>query len=261
MKLRFAFALALVFGACNTPSGPRLDENQPEQLLRVLTYNIHHGEGTDGVFDYERLARVIIELEPDVVALQEVDNQTRRAAGVDQTLRLQELTGLLGVFGKAMDYSGGQYGEAILSSFPILEHQAHPLPFAEDREPRTALAARIAPDNGLPEFVLVGTHLCHQDEGLRLRQVTQINDLFPASGGVPIILVGDLNARRGSPPMDELLESRWVDATNPDSAIDYVLVRPSDPWTVVGRYVIEDRVTSDHRPVLTILRWEGEEGR
>ena len=83
MTLRFALAAALVLGACNTPSDPRPDERQPEPLLRVLTYNIHHGEGTDGVFDYQRLARVINELEPDVVALQEVDNKTRRAAGVD----------------------------------------------------------------------------------------------------------------------------------------------------------------------------------
>ena len=52
--------------------------------LRVLTYNIHHGEAMDGEFDYERLAKVITDLEPDVVALQEVDRGTRRADGIDQ---------------------------------------------------------------------------------------------------------------------------------------------------------------------------------
>ena len=133
---------------------------------------------------------------------------SHRSAGVDQTLRLAQLTGLHGVFGNAMDYSGGEYGEAILSRFPIAEYRAHPLPFTEGREPRAALAARIVPDNGLPEFVLIGTHLCHQDESLRLQQVTEINALFPPSGAAPVILAGDLNARRGSPPMEELLEAR-----------------------------------------------------
>jgi len=45
----------------------------PPSTLRVLTYNIHHGEGTDGVFDLPRIADVIRSVEPDLVALQEVD--------------------------------------------------------------------------------------------------------------------------------------------------------------------------------------------
>ncbi len=261
MRTRFSLPAALlaVFALCACRSV--VDELQPEQLLRVLTYNIHHGEGTDGVFDYQRLANVINDLAPDVVALQEVDNKTARASGVDQTLRLAQLTGLHGVFGNAMDYSGGEYGEAILSRFPIAEYRAHPLPFTEGREPRTALAARIVPDNGLPEFVLIGTHLCHQDESLRLQQVTEINALFPPSGVAPVILAGDLNARRGSPPMEALLDARWVDASSGDARIDYVLIRPADPWVIVERYVHDERVASDHRPVLTILRWEGEDVR
>ncbi|MEX1223844.1 MAG: endonuclease, partial [Pirellulales bacterium] len=62
--------------------------------LRVLTCNIHHGEGTDGEFDLPRLAKVITDARPDLVALQEVDNKTRRADGVDQAAKLGELTGL-----------------------------------------------------------------------------------------------------------------------------------------------------------------------
>lgn len=251
----FLLAALSALGACRTNP----DEHQPEQVLRVLTYNIHHGEGTDGVFDYERLAEAITRLTPDVVTLQEVDNKTLRANGVDQTRRLEELTGMHGVFGVAMDYQGGQYGEAILSRFPIANHEAHPLPFTEGREPRTALAARIVPDNGLPELTLVGTHLCHQDEDLRLRQAAEINRVFPADAAGPIILAGDLNSRRGSPPMNELLTGRWIDATNRESRIDYVLIRPEDPWTVIDTYVIDEPLTSDHPPVLTVLQWEGAE--
>ena len=88
---------------------------QTERTLRVLTYNIHHGEAMDRQFDYERLAKVINDLSPDIVALQEVDRGTKRASGVDQAALLGKLCKMHHVFGQAMPYQGGQYGEAILS--------------------------------------------------------------------------------------------------------------------------------------------------
>ena len=213
----------------------------------------------DGKFDYERLAKVIGGTNPDVVVVQEVDRKTRRADGVDQAALLGELTGMHAVFGRAMYYSGGEYGEAILSRFPLEEPKAHPLPFTTGREPRTVLAARIIPDNGLPEFILAGTHLCHQSDEIRTDQTRKINALLPAKDGPPIILGGDLNARKGSNPMKELLAERWVDATEPISRIDYILLRPGDPWRIVEVKTIDERVASDHRPVLAVLEWMGGE--
>lgn len=226
--------------------------------LRVLTYNIHHGQGTDGKFDYARLAKIITDLNPDVVALQEVDRQTQRASGLDQAARLGELTGLRHAFGNAMYFSGGKYGEAILSRFPMDDIKAYRLPFRSGQEPRCALAARIRPDNGLPEFIFVGTHLCHQSQKTRTEQAQRINRLFSADGGLPVILAGDLNARPGSDPMKVLLAEQWTDATAPRSRIDYVLHRSKDPWHVVEVNIVDDRVASDHRPVLAVLQWQDE---
>ena len=75
----------------------------PPSQVRVLTYNIRHGQGMDGRVDLSRVADVIRRLEPDVVALQEVDQATTRAGGVDQAAELGRLTGLHSAFGKAMD--------------------------------------------------------------------------------------------------------------------------------------------------------------
>ena len=226
-------------------------ESKPR--LRVLTYNIHHGEGTDGRFDYDRLARVITELAPDVVALQEVDRSTGRASGVDQLALLEKLTRMNGVFGRSFHFSGGEYGNAILSRFPLGEIQVHHLPFRFGQESRTAVSARIQPGNGLPEFILVSTHLSTKARGSE--QVQQLNSIFPEGEGPPIVLAGDFNARPGSEPMNILLAQRWVDAVAPQSLIDYVLVRPGDPWRVVEVKTVEDRLTSDHRPVLVVLEW------
>ena len=62
-----AVALLVVFANGGYPDVP--------SRLRVLTYNIHHGEGTDGQFDLGRIAEVMLSAQPDLVALQE------RAAG------------------------------------------------------------------------------------------------------------------------------------------------------------------------------------
>jgi len=251
MKRRIASMLVLL---CVFSIGTSAAETSSPQL-RVLTYNIHHGQGTDGEFDYQRLANIITSVKPDVVSLQEVDRKTRRASGVDQAALLGKLTGMKSAYGRAMYFSGGEYGEAILSRFPIVDAKAHPLPFSAGREPRTVLIAKIVPDNGLPEIILADTHLCHQSEELRTDQARQINLYLPEKGDIPAILTGDLNARKGGATMNELLNKRWIDATEAVSRIDYILLRPNDPWRVVTVKNIDERVASDHKPVLAVLEW------
>lgn len=249
--------------SCLPKTAPEAIENAvPEDsdaILRVLTYNIHHGEAMDGKFDYERLATTIAKLKPDVIAVQEVDNQTERASGVDQAADLAERLKMHHAFGNALYYSGGEYGEAVLSRFPLQDAKAHHLPFRFGTEPRTALEVRVTPDNGMPEFVLVGTHLCHQSGETRLEQTREIDRLFTRWSGPPIIVAGDFNARPSSDPMQVLTQENWIDAVAPDSRIDYILLRKSDPWRVVETIIVDEPVVSDHDPILTILQWDGDQ--
>lgn len=224
--------------------------------LRVLTYNIHHGEGTDRKFDLERLAKIIKGAEPDVVAVQEVDRKTRRASGVDQAAELGKLTGMHAEFGKAMDYSGGEYGEAILSRHKPTNVQVHALPHGPGREPRAAIAVTLAARDGLPELNFIGTHLCHQSNDDRIAQAKKINEAYPPDSTKVSILAGDLNARTDTPPMREF-GNQWTDTMPKRNKIDYVLVRPGDPWRVIEAKVIPEPVASDHDPVLVVLEWRG----
>jgi len=248
------YCVSAVFAQASVPA--QAADAKPR--LRVLTYNIHHGRAMDGKFDYQRLSKVITDLKPDVVALQEVDCKTKRSSGVDQAALLGKLTKMYSVFGQAMPYQGGQYGEAVLSRFPIEKVEAHPLPFSLGLEPRTALAIRVTPDNGIPTLIFVGTHLCHQQETARIEQAKQINLVLPIEGKAPQILAGDLNARKGSDPMNVLLKERWVDMVAPKSRIDFILTRPVDPWKVVEVTIVDNKVVSDHKPVLVVLEWTGE---
>ncbi|MDP6034738.1 MAG: endonuclease, partial [Verrucomicrobiota bacterium] len=66
--------------------------------LRVLCYNIHHAQGVDGKLDVPRIAKVILSVKPDLVALQEMDQKTKRTQKVDQVAELARLTKMKSVF-------------------------------------------------------------------------------------------------------------------------------------------------------------------
>lgn len=223
--------------------------------LRVLSYNIHHGEGTDGKIDLPRLAKVIATADPDLVALQEVDNGCRRSGNVDQTAELARLTKLHGRFGKAIDYDGGGYGQALLSRFPLPDLTVHLLPGTPDRERRIAAVARV--NVGGPEVVFGTTHLHHAKPEFREQQAAELNRLFGATD-VPVILAGDLNATPDEKPVD-ILKSQWTlgvpaggtyPAGRPAKVLDYVFGRPAGRVRVVGTRVSDEPAASDHRPVL-----------
>lgn len=233
-------------------------------MLRILTYNIRHGQGLDDRIDLARIADVIRETEPDLVAVQEVDQATRRSDGVDQAHTLGELTGLHAAFGPAMAYSGGEYGVAVLSRTPIMSTTVHPLPHSPDREPRTSLEVATAPTTDAPSVRLVCTHLDYlPDDTDRLAQVQRLNRLFAQPDGTPTLLAGDLNTTPDSPAI-ELLSMNWTDtcaadptptfpADQPTTKIDYVLARTADPWSIMRAQVLAAPLASDHRPLLAIL--------
>jgi endonuclease/exonuclease/phosphatase family metal-dependent hydrolase len=258
---RRAWLLAILACAASFTSGRAAEPVR----VRVLTYNIQHGAGTDGKIDLARTAAVIKRLTPDLVALQEVDKATTRSRGVDQAAELGKLTGMHVAFGKAMDFAGGQYGEAILSRYPLSEVQVHNLPFTPGCEPRCAIAARVRLGKDGPEFVFAGTHLEHAKAPVRLCQAQKLNPALAAKNTLPTILAGDFNDVPDSPAL-KVLHSHWTDATSgqpdptwpsdqPRLKIDYVFSRPVDGWRVVEKQVINESVASDHRPLLVVLEW------
>ena len=233
-----------------------------EARLRVLTYNLHHGEGEDAKLDLERIARVIQESRADLVALQEVDVRAQRTGRVDQAAEYVRMTGLHGQFGKAIDFQGGAYGGMLLSRWPLSEFQVHTLPNPEKREQRIALSARVSPP-GLAPLRFVGTHLdASRDDGDRWLQAARLQELFGVDPG-PVILAGDFNDRPESRVMQRMFAD-WEDASaaapaptipagKPTARIDYVLLRPRGGWRVTRTEVIAEAVASDHRPVLVEL--------
>ncbi len=234
--------------------------------LRVLTYNIRHGEGSDGRVDLERAARVIREARADVVAVQEVDCRTSRVNGVDQAEELARLTGLRVAFGRAIDFAGGQYGNAILTRLESPRPpRTLPLP-GEEKRSLLWMDLRTPPgtDGKAVEFAFLATHL---DLSARHREasVHAIEKQFDENPNTPALLAGDLNADFGETAFRDLLR-RWGNsvldptraepscpADRPQQRIDHVLFRPQNRWRVIECRVLPEADVSDHRPVLAVL--------
>ncbi|NNE67322.1 MAG: hypothetical protein HKN33_12215 [Pyrinomonadaceae bacterium] len=232
-------------------------------VVRVLTFNILHGATTKGDFDLDKIASVIKNADPDLVALQEVDFKTNRAKKYDLATELGWRTKMAPLFGKAMDYDGGAYGEGVLSRLPITSSRNIPLPHSKGNEPRAALEITVELESG-EKISFIGTHLEHQRESTdRVAQVKKINEVF-LSNQYPTILAGDLNDLPDSEPIS-ILKRHWKDASGkdgkatfpsdkPTKRIDYVFYRPMNRWEVVKAEVICDSIASDHCAVLSVLK-------
>lgn len=231
--------------------------------LRVLTYNIHHGEGVDGKLDLQRIAKVIRESQADLVALQEVDVRVKRSGFRDQAFELSQMTGLKMAFGGNIELQGGRYGNAILSRYPILESQNTRLPNVDNGEQRGVLSARIQVPGNRPPLRFLATHFDHRREErervLSAQAVNQIADRDPRQA---TLLAGDLNAISDSRPLVELFKL-WTNTTieplatipvgAPQRQIDFILYRPASEFRVLEVKVLDEAIASDHRAFLAIV--------
>ena len=262
IKLLLCTAMALVFAAPGTSKTSVL----PKQPVRVMTYNIHHGEGTDGKIDLNRIAEVIMTSKADIVALQEVDRGVERTAHRDLVVELAELTKMNFAFGKNIDYQGGDYGNAVLSRFRVLKYENRHYKMIRDGEQRGLL--QVVLQVAGKQLVFLNTHLDYRrDDAERLSNVDEIEQVIRQYKGLPLILCGDFNDTPDSPmhrKMEEFLVDCWIRAgkgdglsfssTQPQKRIDYVFVNKRKGVEPVSALVAASNA-SDHLPVVVEFRF------
>ena len=213
---------------------------------RIMSYNIHAGRDLQRGSNLERVAALIDSLRADVVLLQEVDRSTARSGKIDQATVLSQRTGMHFVFGRALDYDGGEYGIAVLSRFPVVTSRVVPLvaPAGADSvaqaeaEPRVMLHVVLATPSG--ELHVVNTHLDHRGQSVaRNAQVLQLlaYGAHDVPKGAPLVLGGDMNARPDAVEMRALavvFDDAWLGcgtgpgntfrSDQPDRRIDYLML-------------------------------------
>lgn len=248
----------------NIPTIWAQDRIDNEKIIKVLTFNILHGATTKGDFNLDIIAKVILDSDPDFVALQEVDFKTNRAKKYDLATELGWRVEMASLFARAMYFDGGEYGEGILSKYTFIQTRNVALPSSSGSEQRAAAEVVTVLSSG-DTVVFIGTHLDHlRDEKDRVAQAQEINKVFSANT-YPTILAGDLNAVPGSKPINILTEF-WAPSygkdlpdptypsTNPSKKIDYVMFYPKDRWKVIETKVIQDSIASDHCAYLVTVQ-------
>jgi endonuclease/exonuclease/phosphatase family metal-dependent hydrolase len=174
---------------------PALAQEKP--VFKVLTYNIYHGENPEisDSSNLAQLAKLIIQLQPEVIALQEVDSMTTRSERVNGEKvniveYLSNATGYQGNFTKAMDYAEGSYGEGILVKKGS-EYKTQHLPNPAGGEPRAMAWVKLELKNQ-EELYFGATHLCHELAENRIAQVAAITTYADSLKGA-VLWAGDLN--------------------------------------------------------------------
>lgn len=215
----------------------------------------------DGRVDLARTAATLRALAPDLVALQEVDERVKRSGGVDQAQELGSALGMQARFTSFMDYQGGRYGLAILSRLPIRATRTIPLPPGD--EPRAALLVEVELANG-EALAFVCIHLNWvADDRVRFSQAETLCASLDGLA-IPYVVVGDFNDQPGSRTLqlfaertrgaDKPAEARFTyPADAPTKEIDFVQAAPTGRWQVGDVRVVDERMASDHRPLLAVL--------
>ena len=283
--LLLAFCTTTTFAACNELDGDNSDfdfghsagaaENPYKDgygrlpnSIRLATYNTHRCEGWETQTNvdranYNNTAKVISLIDPDVIALQELDKFTTWHPH-DQLQELADRTGMKPYYCKTIDYRGGDYGIGILSKREPLRTVSGDLPGTEAR--KFFLAE-------FDDYIFIATHLCHLETTNRAQSVEIINAYITAnyaSYTKPIFLAGDFNESNMSSEMMVKLKEKWeIISTSSNTfmntatpkRIDYIVLYKGNKAAceVLGTAVpsydeINVNKVSDHLPVLVDIK-------
>ena len=249
LEMLAAACVAGILAGCCTP---------PEAAARPLTMmsiNIRIGCGLHDPFKLPKgslghlpqCAEVIKAANPDWVAVQEIDRNSNRVGGVDQTAALAKLCGMKGTFVKKIAQPGGDYGLAILS-------KEEPLSVSKVLMPGSS-HTRCLEILEFKDYVVACTHFPLRAEFRdRAAEIVRVNLV---GLGKPVFIAGDFNATPESNAIAIMKKDFTIlsdvtqptfRADNPTKCIDYIMVDTAhaDRVEVLSRKVIAAPEATDH---------------
>ncbi len=226
--------------------------------VKFLSYNLWGYRNAEIPGGYDSLAHVINELDPDISGHQEVDRVNRRSRRIDVIAYLGDLTEMHPLYAPALiGWQGGDYGEGLLADHPPLSQR---LFWVEEPEGEDRSAIEIEITMGGDTVRFLTTHLAHENGEFRAHQAAEMVDWIDEGGSrdIPMVILGDFNARPGDEAMRQYEEAGFVyvrnDAGEILDEIDHIMYRPANRWRVVEAGKPTHYTASDHDPVWAILQ-------
>jgi endonuclease/exonuclease/phosphatase family metal-dependent hydrolase len=220
--------------------------------VRVMTWNIHGAVGRNRRFDLDRVLELIRKWNADLIALQEVDSRRKLENGGDSFALLQTALGEYGIGAKSITTEDGDYGQMLISRWPIEASAVHDISFP-DREPRRAIVADINTAAGSLRVIATHLGLSVRERRSQARMLLQLAETSER----PTVIVGDFNdwfwpgsVRRAlSRAIPARTRYRTFPAVWPLFRFDRIYCRPQQ--ALIRSYVDPlGRRISDHLPVI-----------
>lgn len=227
-----------------------------QDTIRIMTLNTHQGTDTT----LQAIGEFIRSYHPDLVALQELDQwpdrpEAPKQKGKNFIAELSYHSDMMGVFGKAWDHPGGwDYGNGILSKYPIERTETVILPHHKSDEPRVLLMAFVNVKGH--NFCFASTHLCYKNHSNRVSQLKKVRQVMKKQKSVKRIVCGDMNENYTDGLVPSVMK-KWKDALPeegmtfnaydeiPTMKYDYILYDSSNV-KVINSFIVCDGGISDH---------------
>lgn len=213
-----------------------------------MTWNVHRCVGVDRRLDVGRVAAVIAQQKPDIVALQELDVRRRRTGDVDQAHAIAQRLGMQFHFHAAFTVEEERYGDALLTMAPHHVIKAGPLPGLprlRALEPRGALWLELELDGR--KLQVLNTHLGLVPHEQRLQALALTGpDWTGSRAGAepPLIVLGDFNATPYARAY-RTLAARFADARVQAPGPGPMATFPSRlPMLAIDHVFLEGRLTA-----------------
>lgn len=220
--------------------------------LRLMTYNMHRGIGRSGRLDLDATSEVIRGTNAEIVALQEVERYSIRTGFKDQIKHLASTLDMHYAYRKSINLLNGEYGNGLLSRYPIVEYSTYDLPSIGEQ--RTILRTVVNIEGY--RLAVYNTHLgLNQEE--RDKQLDYIMQLLAAEE-IDYVLMGDMNSKvdkltritevlKDSAEGSSKLEHSTFEEEDVQERIDYIFLQQK---MKVKNYDVVVSEASDHYPVI-----------
>lgn len=224
--------------------------------VRVMTWNIHGGRGSDGRLDLPRVVAAIARHAPDVVALQEVDSRRCAPSDPPPFTYLREAIGDHGIDAKSIVTADGDYGQMVVSRWPLATAEVHDIS-VDRREPRRAIETEIVAPAGRLRLVASHFGLGFAERRYQARRIVEIVRRHT----LPTVLAGDFNDWAWPSSLRDALRRempgrtphRTFPARLPTLRLDRIYCWPRG--ILAASFVDRSaRLCSDHLPVIADIR-------